>query len=150
MKKTFLFATILSLACVAGAAPGIRYDAKTWRSVQTFDVQTLSHSMPAHVRQLVAVKFHFRGKDIHHLKPNWYECSIWQTLPGKRGKFADVRVMIAKKDLKAFKSIPVESTAPESVLYGRIEYDVRANFYFLRLIGRSVTVDAAGNANISW
>jgi hypothetical protein len=150
MKRIFLVAAILPLVAAAGAAPGVRYDAKTWRSVQTYDVQTLSQSMPAHVRQLLAVKFNFRGKDIHHLKPNWYESSLWQTIPGKRGKFSDIRVMVAKKDLKAFKSIPIESTAPETILYGRVEYDVRANFYFIRLVGRNVIVDAAGNATVTW
>ncbi len=150
MKKLFLFAVIFSLAGVAGLLGQVRYDAKTWHGVQTYDVQTLSQSMAAHIRQLVAVKFNFRGKNIHHLKPNWYESSLWQPVPGKRGKFADVRVMIAKRDLKTFKSIPIESTGPETILYGRVERDPEANFFFVRLIGNSATLDAAGNATVTW
>jgi hypothetical protein len=150
MKKLFLFAVIFSFAGVAGVFCQVRYDAKTWHSVQTYDVQTLSQSMAAHIRQLVAVKFNFRGKDIHHLKPNWYESSLWQPVPGKRGKFADVRVMIAKKDLDAFKSIPTKSTGPETILYGRVEHDPEANFFFVRLIGSSATLDGAGNATVTW
>jgi hypothetical protein len=150
MKKVFLFAVILPLTGLAGASPDIRYDAKAWRTVQTCDVQTLSGSMADHVRQLVAVKFNFRGKKIRHLKPSWYECSIWQPVPDKKGKFSDVRVMVAKKDLNAFKSIPVDPTSGEAVLYGRVERDADANFLFVRLIGRNVTIDAAGNATVTW
>ena len=99
---------------------GVRYDAKTWRTVQTYDVVTLSKNLDAHMRELVAVKCNFRGKDIHHMKPNWYESSIWQNIPGERGKFAHVSVMVAKPDLAAFKSIPTDSSGAEITLYGRV------------------------------
>jgi hypothetical protein len=36
------------------------------------------------------------------------------------------------------------------MLYGRVEYDVKSNFHFVRLVGRNPTVDAAGNAPVSW
>ena len=97
----------------------VRYDAKTWRTVQTYDVVTLSKNLDAHMRELVAVKRNFRGKDIHHMKPNWYESSIWQNIPGERGKFAHVSVMVANPDLAAFKSIPTDSSGAEITLYGR-------------------------------
>jgi hypothetical protein len=87
--------------------------------------------------ELVAVLCHSRGKDIHHLKPNWYEGSIWQPEPEKRGKFANVRVMIAKKDLEAFKSIPTAAFGDAIILQGRVEHDVEAHFSFLRLVSRN-------------
>src|ERR1700757_4832700 len=148
MTKGFLFGGFLLLAGTVSifCDDAIRYDAETWRNVQTYDVQMLSGSMDAHIRQLVALKFNFRGKDIHHLKPNWYEGSLWQPVPGKKGKFVDVRVMVAKKDLIAFKSIPTEPTAPEMTVYGRVERDIEANFLFVRLVGRNAMVDGAGNA----
>jgi len=110
----------------------------------------LSKNLDAHMRELLAVKCNFRGKDIHHMKPNWYESSIWQPIPGESGKFAHVSVMVAKPDLKAFKSIPTDSSGAEITLYGRIEHDVQSNFTFLRLVGRNVAADAAGNAIVTW
>jgi phenylpropionate dioxygenase-like ring-hydroxylating dioxygenase large terminal subunit len=131
-----------------GAA--VRYDAKTWRTVQTYDVVTLSKNLDAHMRELVAVKCNFRGKDIHHMKPNWYESSIWQNIPEERGKFAHVSVMVAKPDVAAFKSIPTDSSGAEITLYGRVEYDASSKFRFLRLVGRNATTDSAGNATVTW
>jgi hypothetical protein len=141
---TFIFAGAAFVFCQ------VKYDAKTWRNVQTYDVSTLTKNVSGHVRQLVAVKCNFRGKDIHHMQPNWYESSVWQSDPDKKGKFTDIRVMVAKKDLKAFKSLPTDSTAGEMTLYGRVEQDLRANFVFLRLVGRNAVVDAAGNATVTW
>jgi hypothetical protein len=131
-----------------GAA--VRYDAKTWRKVQTYDVVTLSKNLDAHMRELVAVKCNFRGKDIHHMKPNWYESSIWQNIPGERGEFAHVSVMVAKPDLAAFKSIPTDSSGAEITLYGRVEYDGPSKFRLLRLVGRNATTNSAGNASVTW
>ena len=151
MKRTFLLLVALLLGngpIVSGAAA--RYDAKTWRPVQTYDLVTLSKNLDAHMRELVGVKCNFRGKDIHHMKPNWFESSLWQNIPGERGKFAHVSVMVSKPDLAAFKSIPMDSSGGEITLYGRVEHDVQANFIFLRLVGRNVTTDSAGNATVTW
>jgi hypothetical protein len=131
-----------------GAA--VRYDAKVWRAVQTYDLATLSKNLDAHMRELVGVKCNFRGKDLHHMKPNWYESSIWQNIPGEHGKFAHLSVMVAKADLAAFKSIPTDSSGAEITLYGRVEYDVQSKFRFLRLVGRNATADSAGNATVTW
>ncbi len=153
MKRTFSLVVVLTVVGAINAfCAGVRYDANTWRGVQTYDVRTLSKDLASHARQLVAVKFNFRGKDIRHLKPNWYQGSIWQTDPDKKGKFTDVRVMVAKNDLAAFKSLPAQAapSAPEFVLYGRVERDAEANFLFIRLVGRNATVDASGNATVSW
>jgi hypothetical protein len=151
MKRIFLLLAALLLSngpIMFGAAA--RYDAKTWRAVQTYDLVTFSKNLDAHMRELVGVKCNFRGKDIHHMKPNWYESSIWQNTPGERGKFAHVSVMVSKPDLAAFKSIPTDSSGSEIALYGRVEHDVQANFIFLRLVGRNVTADSAGNATVTW
>jgi hypothetical protein len=128
----------------------VRYDAKVWRAVQTYELATLSKNLDAHMRELVAVKCNFRGKDMHHMKPNWYESSIWQNIPGEHGKFAHVSVMVAKPDLAAFKSIPTDSSGTEITLYGRVEQDAQAHFTFLRLVGRNATTDSAGNATVTW
>src|SRR5438874_12231110 len=113
-------------------------DAKKARGgVPIYDVVTLSKYLDQHMGELIAVKCNFRGKDIHHLTPNWYESSIWQPDPEKRGKFADVRGMIAKKDLDAFKSIPTAASGDAIILNGRVEHDAAAHFSFLRLVSRN-------------
>jgi len=144
----FLLVTILIAANVFGKP--VRYDAKAWRAVQTYDLATLSKNLDAHVRELVAVKFNFRGKDIHHMKPDWYESSIWAPIPDQPGRFAHVSVMVAKRDLAAFKSIATDSSGVEATFYGRVEHDVQPNFTFLRLVGRNANIDAAGNATVAW
>jgi len=151
MKRVLL----LLLAILLGNGPimfgaAVRYDAKTWRAVQTYDLTMLSKNLDAHMRELVGVKCNFRGKDIHHMKPNWYESSIWQNIPGESGKFAHVSVMVSKADLPAFKLLPTDSSGAEITLYGRVEYDVQSKFRFLRLVGRNVTTDSSGNATVTW
>ena len=132
------------------AFAGMRFDAKTWHNVQAFDVRTLSKNLDAHVGQLVEVRFSFRGKDIRHLKPNWFESSIWQPDPQGRKGFSDVRIMVAKQDLKAFKSLPTSAAGGEISVYGKVLRDSDANFLFVRLLGRSLTTDTAGNVTVSW
>src|SRR3954465_5131335 len=102
MRKLLSVTALLLLPISAFAQS--RVEAKNWKQLQTYDVRTLAPSLDAHNRELVAVKFNFRGKNMSHLKPNWYESSIWQPDPNARKHFADVRVMVAKKDLPAFKS----------------------------------------------
>jgi len=149
MKRVLLLVITMLVARGLVAKP-VRYEAKVWRAVQTYDLATLSKNLDAHTRELVGVKCNFRGKDIHHMKPNWYESSVWQPIAGESGKFAHVSVMVAKPDLNAFKSIPTDSSGTEITLYGRVEHDVQSHFTFLRLVGRNVTTDAAGNATVSW
>ena len=98
MKRILLLLVAILVgngSIMVGAA--VRYDAQVWRAVQTYDLATVSKNLDGHMRELVAVKCNFRGKDLHHMKSNWYESSIWQPDPAKRGKFASVRVMIKKK-----------------------------------------------------
>ena len=151
MKRILL----LLVAILIGNGPTlfgapVHYDAKVWGTVQTYDLATLSKELDAHTRQLVGVKCNFRGKDIHNMKPNWYESSIWQNIPGEQGKFAHISVMVAKPDLAAFKSIPTDSSGAEIILYGRVERDTQVNFTFLRLVGRNASTDSAGNATVTW
>ena len=152
MKNTS--SLILALSCIGTInllAASTRIDAKTWRTVQTYDVRAPSRNLKSHTRELVAVKFNFRGKDIHHLKPNWYESSIWQPDPqGKKG-FSNIRVMIAKKDLSAFKSITTDAASSvEITVYGRVLWDSENNFTFVQLLGRNVVVNPPGTATVSW
>jgi hypothetical protein len=152
MKK--VSSLILALICIGAInarAAGARFDAKTWQALQAYDVRALSKNFRAHVGELVAMKFNFRGKDIHHLKPNWYEGSVWQPDPqGKKG-FSDVRVMVSKKDSPAFKSITTDSTSStEITIYGRVLLDSESNFAFVQVLGRNAAVDPSGNVNVSW
>jgi hypothetical protein len=149
MKRVFV--VILSFFVAFTAFAGQRFDAKTWQTVQEFDPPTLSKSLGSHVGQFVSIRFNFRGKDIHHLKPNWYESSIWSPNPEKSGKFIDVRVMVSKKDLPIFKSITTDSTsAAPLVVYGKVLRDSETNFLFVHLMGRKATLDPAGNATVDW
>jgi len=152
MNKILSTALLCLLALtLAASAAGTRIDGKAWAKLQTYDVRTLAPEMRDHVRDLVAVKFNFRGKDIHHLKPNWYESSIWQPDPKGRKGFTDVRVMIAKKDLDAFKSITADSTSGQEItVYGRVLRDFGANFLFVELMGRNAATDSGGNTTVSW
>ena len=142
------------MACLGATAfavdKPITYPAKAWQAVQTYDVITLSKNLGAHTRELVAVKFNFRGKDIRHLKPNWYQSSIWQPIPGESGKFAHISVMVAKADVEAFKTFPSNSSGRELTVYGRVEYEIATNYRFIRLVGRKAATDAAGNATVMW
>ena len=138
MKRILLPFVSALIASNIFAAPIPYDDAKRARGgVPIYDVVTLSGDLDRHMGELIAVQCNFRGKDIHHLKPNWYEGSIWKPDSEKRGKFANVRVMIAKKDLDAFKSIPTAASGDAIILYGRVEHDVEAHFSFLRLVSRS-------------
>src|SRR5947209_3168210 len=138
MKRRALSAVVLTVitAVSVGAAP-VRYDAKVWRAVKTYDLVAVSNDLDGHMRELMGVKCNFRGKDLRHTKSNWYEGSIWQPVSGQSGKFEHIPVMVAKPDLKAFKSIPTDSSGAEITLYGRVEYDVGSRFKFLRLVGRN-------------
>ena len=132
-----LIATLIGTAGVTFSAKPVRYPAKVWSAVQTYDVVTLSKNLDAHTRELVGVKCNFRGKDIRHMKPNWYESSIWQPIPGESGKFAHISVMVAKPDLDAFKSMPTATFGDAIIVHGRVEHDVEAHFSFLRLVSRN-------------
>jgi hypothetical protein len=152
MKRTLILlsAIIVTTSAITFAEKPVRYDAKVWNAVQTYDLVTLSKDLEAHTRELLGVKCSFRGKDIRHMKPNWYQSSIWQAVPGESGKFANIPVMVAKADVDAFKSIPTNSGGGEVTLYGRVEYELATKYRFIRLVGRKAAVDTAGKATVTW
>ena len=152
MKKILSLATALILLGALNVFCGERIGAKTWSGVQTVDVLALKKNIDSYHGTIVGMRFHFRGKDIRHTKPGWYESAIWQRDPRNKKGFADVQVMVAKKDLAAFKSIPNDSQSAETLtIYGQVLHDQEApKWVFVRLIGRNATVDSVGNATVSW
>ena len=148
--KTIL-TTIATLICLTSAMAGHRIDAAVWRDVQTYDVLTLLKQEASLVGKIVAVRFHYRSAKLHHLRPKWYEASIWQHDPKAKGGFSAQRVVVAKIDFRAFESITSDSKSMADVtVYGRIEKDPDNNETQMHLIGRKVTLDAAGNATVDW
>ena len=148
--KTIL-TTIATLICLTSAVAGQRFDAAAWRNVQTYDVPTLLKQEASLIGKIVAVRFHYRSEKLRHLAPSWYEASIWQHDPKAKSGYSALRVMVAKKDVPDFKTIPSDfnSTADVTV-YGRNEKDPDNNLTNLRLLGRKITTDAAGNATVAW
>ena len=132
---------------------GARFDSKTWARLQKFDVKELGkdRNLDAHVGQLVELHFQFHSKELRHLKPNWYQASVWQASPeGKRG-FVGVPVMIANTDLKAFTAFTTDYRATVDLkIYGQVLYDFWINFVFVRVIGVNTFVDGDGYTNVTW
>ena len=148
--KTILIVALSFLGAVS-AFPGQRFDAAAWRGVQTYDIPALQEIEGTLIGQVVGVRINYRSDRISHRKPNWYESSIWHSAPAEKSKFAFLRVYVAKKDLPAFKSIPTDfRSVQEIVVYGQISRDSEANFVYIRLLGRTVTLDPAGNATVDW
>jgi hypothetical protein len=151
MKRTLCLAIILSFVGAMSAFCAQQFDAAAWRTVQTYDVAALKKIESSVVGKVIGVRINYRADRISHQKPNWYESSVWQYRPGEKDKFAFLRVMVAKKDLPAFKSIPADfKAAAEMVVYGEVGRETDANFLFVRLLGGKVTLDASGNATVDW
>ena len=151
MKKTLWLAVILACTGASSAFCAQQFDAAVWRGVQTYDLPALQKIESSQVGRIVGVRFNYRGDRFTHLLPNWYEGSIWRYRPADKNKFPFLRVMVEKKDLPSFKSLPTDFKSPaEIVVYGKVERDTHANFLFVRLLGRKVTLDGAGNATVDW
>ena len=149
MKTVLIIA--LSFLGAASAFAGQRFDAAAWHGVQTYDIPALQKIQGTMIGQVVGVRINYRNDRISHRKPNWYEGSIWHSAPAEKSKFAYLRVYVAKKDLPAFKSIPTDfRLVQEIVVYGQVSRDSEAHFVYIRLLGRTVTVDPAGNATVDW
>ena len=149
MKKILNLGMVLACVCARPAFCDLKIDGPQWRLTEKFDPPTLSKTRAIR-GQLIGVQFNFR-KGIHHIKPNWYEGSLWQRDSQARKGFSTVRVMVAKKDLPAFESITTNSTSSAPlIIYGRVEKDADNNFYFVRVLGRKAKVDSSGNANLTW
>jgi hypothetical protein len=143
---------LLVLLFTACAAYAERYDAKTWRRVQTYDMQTLQKMEPLPMRQIVGVRFNYRAKRIEHLKPNWHYSSIWsRERTGRRDHFTNIPVMVSSAALPAFQAISTEPHGGGSyVVYGQVLEDADAKFLFLRLMGTKLKTDKAGNVTVGW
>jgi len=148
--KTILIA-ICALLCLGNARAGQRFDAAAWKNVQTYDVATLLKQESSLIGRIVAVRFHYRSEKLRHLQPNWYEASLWQHDPKAKNGYSALRVFVAKPDVPAFQTITSDFNAmTELTVYGRIEKHPDYNQVYLRLLGRKVATDAAGNATIDW
>ena len=150
--KTFLLVVLaLLFAAARPASAQIKFTANDWGKVQTYDVRTLSKGFDKHVGEIVAVKFNFRGKDIHRMKANWFEGSLWQPDPNGKKGFSDVRINVAKKDLDAFKAITTDSnSAQEMTLYGKVSRDLHSNYVFVNIVGGKTATDSSGNVTVTW
>ena len=148
--KIILTAIFAVIGLTTGVA-GQQFDAATWKSVQTYDVPTLLKQEASLINRVVAVRFHYRSAKLRHLKPSWYEASIWQHDPKAKKGYSALRVWVAKKDVPAFESITSDfNSITETTVYARVEKDPDNNLAQLRLLGRKVTLDAAGNATVDW
>ena len=148
--KTIL-TLILTLVFAASALAGQRFDAARWRAVQTYDVPALLEQQGSLLGKIVAVRFNYRSEKLRGMQPSWYEASLWQRDPKAKKGFSFVRVMVAKKDLPAFKTITSDFQSPaEITIYGRLEKHPENHFVYLRVLGRKVEIDASGNATVDW
>jgi hypothetical protein len=103
------------------------------------------------INRIVAVRFHYRSEKLRHLQPSWYEASIWQHDPKAKKGYSALRVIVAKADVPAFQTITSDFHAMSDVtVYARVEKDPDNNQAQLRLLGRKVTLDSAGNATVDW
>jgi hypothetical protein len=151
MKKRLCLAVVLGFAGAVSAFGGQQIKRDIWSGVQTYDLPALQKIESSQVGNVVGVRINYRGDRISHPRPSWYEGSIWRHRPGDKDKFPFLRVMVAKKDLLSFKSLPTNFQSPaEIVVYGEVGRDTQANFLFIRLLGRKVTLDSAGNATVDW
>jgi hypothetical protein len=148
--KTILIA-ISALISLTNAFAGQRFDAATWKSVKTYDVPTLLEQEASLINRIVAVRFHYRSEKLRHLQPTWYEASIWQHDPKAKKGYSALRVIVAKNDIPAFQTITSDFHAMTDVtVYARVEKDPDNNQAQLRLLGRKVVLDPAGNATVDW
>ena len=151
MKKFLALALLFSVALAIEASATGRVDEKNWSAMQTYDVRALEPAMESHTRDFVAVKFTFRGKDIYHMKPNWFEGSIWRQNPENKKGFSHIRVMISKQDINAFKALTTDSAATQEVTaYGRVLRDFDSNYMFVQVLGVKATPDPKGGMVVGW
>ena len=148
--KTILIA-ILALFGLTSAFAGQHFDAATWKNVQTYDCPTLLKQETSLLGRVVGVRFHYRSAKLRHFAPRWYEAALWQNDPNAKKGFSGVRVIVDKKDVPAFQAITSDSNSTADVtVYGHVEKDADNNFVQVRLLGRKVVLDSAGNATVDW
>lgn len=151
MKKNLSITLILVVGLIAKSFCAETFDANAWRSMRTYEVVALTKIVDLQIGKIVGVRCEFRSESLRHIKPNWYEAALWQHNSEARTGFSYIRVFVAKKDLSAFESMPSDFKSTASlIVYGQVQKDVDANYVFVRLIGRKVTLDSARNATVSW
>jgi hypothetical protein len=142
---------IFALLSLATAFAGQRIDAAAWKSVQTYDVPTLLKQEASLIGKIVAVHFQYRSAKLRHSYPRIYEGAIWQRDANSKKGYSGLQVMVLKENVKAFETVTSDSnSAAELTVYALVEKHPDANAARLRLIGRKVTMDAAGNATVDW
>lgn len=132
---------------------GARFDPKSWAKLEKLEVKSLGNdrALESHVGQLVELHFQFRSKELRHIKPNWWQASVWQAAPEGRRGFVSVPVMIANTDLKAFDSFTTDHRQMADLkLFGQVLYDFGMNYTFVRVIGTNTFVDGDGYTNVTW
>ena len=148
--KTILIA-IFTVVLFTSAFAGQRFEAAAWKNVQTYDVPTLLKQEGSLINKIVGVRFHYRSEKLRHLQPNWYEASIWQHDPTAKKGYSALRIMVAKKDVPAFQTITSDfHSFSENTVYAKVEKDPDNNLAYLRVLGRKVALDSAGNATVDW
>ena len=152
MSRTTRLALVLIFLTFSGASGAERISARAWRRVKTMDMAELKQMEPLPMRMIVGVRFDYRRSTIRHLKPNWFQGSIWRiNRVGDRADFDHIPVMVAKEDVPSFERISTEFQAGRNyVVYGQILKDEDANYIFLRLFGTKVKRDRRGNATVTW
>ncbi len=149
-----LFRVLLVVSCLNGS-PFLRAErisAEAVATLKTYQVSDLQKLDRIPLRQPIAIKFNYRHQKIRHLKPGWYQGSLWGYAVEGKKKYVFVQVMIAKKDLPAFKAITTDFEAGvEQVGYGQVLQDREATrWQFVRLFGTKMENDPAGGAIVSW
>lgn len=152
MKNLLRLGALLAFLCAAANLPAERFDAAAWSKVQVVEISSLQKLDRLPVGQVIGIKFNYRHQRIRHLKPNWYQGSLWSNAPVGKKKFLFVQVMVPKAALAAFKALPTDfQSAEEHVAYGQLQQDAEANkFRFIRLFGTKVAKDATGIVTVSW
>ncbi len=152
MKNLLRF--FLVVACLSSSAflRAERVPAESVAKMKTYQVSDLQKLDGIPLRQLIAIKFNYRHEKIRHLKPNWYQGSLWGYAVEGKKKYVFVQVMISKEDLPAFKAITTDfQSGHEQVAYGQVLQEGEATKWrFVRLFGTKMERDGAGNATVSW
>ena len=127
---------ICMLAFAASVFSGQRPESTDSRNLPIFNVPAFLEQQGTLLNRTVAIRFNYRSEKIRHFQPNWYEAALWQRDPKAKSGFSFVRVMVAKKDLAAFKTIPSDfQSAVELTAYGRVEREPEAHYIYLRVLG---------------
>jgi hypothetical protein len=148
--KRFL-AAVVALLCLTNVFAGERIDAAAWKNVRTYDVPTLLKQEATLLGKVVAVHFQYRSAKLRHSYPRIYEGAIWQRDANSTKGYSGLQVMVLKENVKAFETITSDSnSAAELTVYAVVEKHPDANATRLRLLGRKVTTDTAGNATVDW